>query len=201
MYEIGKSFGHRFKWAFLGIRNNVKVEDQQMWEKIKEKSFFVFIGLDSRRDEYQVEKIRYLLSKTGIGLWLSNMGLLIILLIQDQLRHEVSFATIALLIITTVSSGYVMFELYRQGLNITEFETEEEFKRYRWRALGRAYLQGAYLGLIVYLLTSVIFPLILNEALVLKLSELFKAVAISSVSVGSILAVFIYFRLKKYDEE
>lgn len=131
----------------------------------KEKWFNYFIGIDTKRDEYQSQEIRRILANMALVLWMSIMILQFILMILDQINHETSAGTIGLFIINVTIPIYFYIQIGRQGLNVTEFSDVEEFRSFKRRALYRSLIGGAFLGLVAYFITSIILPLVMREAI------------------------------------
>lgn len=167
----------------------------------KERLFNFLVGVDSKRDEYELQEIRQVFSWNGLGMLLANNILMVIVLIIDQMNETLSVASIGLIIINFLSSLYLVIRLYGKGLNVTEFENPDELKAYKKRALRRSLIQGAYLGGFVYLVTGVIVPFMVGEPISLSWGELVKALAVCTIVGGGSLYLLIHFRVKKYEEK
>lgn len=170
-------------------------------KKRKEKLFNLFIGVDTNRDEYQLQEIRHILANIAIGLSISNMLLLCILIIVDQVNQATSVGTVGLSIINIISTIYFYIKIGRKGLNETEFTTEEELNQFKKRALYRSLIQGGFLGILVYFITSILLPFILSETFKLNLIDLLKIVVFGTIFIGSILYLIVCLRLKKYEAD
>lgn len=167
----------------------------------KERLFSFLVGVDSKRDEYELNEIHQVFSWTGMGLLFANNLLMAIVLVIDQMNETISVAGIGLVIINMLSSVYLVIKLYGKGLNTTEFEELAELKRYKRNALWCSLSQGAVIGVFLYLLMGVILPLILGERVVLNGGDFIKSLVVCTFGIGLIFYLFIHFRVKKYTEK
>lgn len=167
----------------------------------KERLFNFLVGVDSKRDEYELQEIRQIFSWNGLGILLANNILMVIIIVMDQMNNTLSVASVGLILINSLSSLYLVIRLYGKGLNVTEFENPEELRDYKKRALRRSLIQGAYAGGFIYLLTGVIIPFFISETISLNWVDLIKSLVICTIIGGGGLYLSVHFRVKKYEEK
>lgn len=169
---------------------------------MKNNKWFNFIsGIDEQRDEYQLKEINSLLANIGLVLWSSDMLLLVVLIITDTYKGQLSFATAWLCVVNFGLSLYFYFVMRKKGLSTTELETEEELKVYKRKAGKRAFVQALIITAIVFLVTGVILPLSLGESFRFGWLDLLKLIGLGIIFNGGWLYLLAILQVKKYKED
>lgn len=158
------------------------------------------LGISSQRDEYQIQGIKNLLTKMALILWFSDMLLLLILIVTDTIKKEISFATIWLVVVNFLVAIYVYVKMRQLGLNVTEVENEADLQVYKKRAIRTAIFQGVSMTLLVFVAIGVILPLILGETFSFSWSDLLKLIVFGFLLTSVILYGLALLKIKKYEE-
>ena len=127
-----------------------------------------FIGVIDNRDEYQTQEIYKELAFSGMLLWGLTMLLMFISLVIDTIKNEVSFITLALLIVNLVYSSLLMVRLNRKQLDNSDCATIEEYNAKKSRLKRACTIAGIQWGLFMVILMEYIFPFLSKEAIQLS---------------------------------
>ena len=154
----------------------------------------------NQRDEYQLKEMKALLANIALVLWSSDMLLLTVLIIIDTVKNQLSIATVWLFVVNFSLSVYFYLTMRKRGVSVTEFETTAELKAYKKKARQRAFGQATLITGIVFIVTSLILPLILGEPFSFGWLDLFKLIGIGVVFTSGWLYLLAILNIKKYEE-
>ena len=167
---------------------------------MKENIINKFIGAFDERDEYQKQEIYKELAFSGIIFYYMSMFLMVISLIIDTFKNELSLITPILVMINIGYSGYIAFRLNKKQLDISYCMTSEEYNIKKAKLRRSSVSVGIQWGFWMIIMMEYILPFIGGEALSLSWFNM-----MIWLIGGLLLGVFLYFvsksKLKKrYDE-
>ena len=156
-----------------------------------------FIGVIDNRDEYQTQEIYKELAFSGMLLWGLTMLLMSISLVIDTIKNEVSFITLALLIVNLVYAALLMVRLNRKQLDNSDCATIEEYNAKKNRLKRACTIAGIQWGLFMVILMEYIFPFLSKEAIQLSWINILIWFA-GGLFFGIIMYAISKAKLKKY---
>ena len=167
-------------------------------KKLEEKLFKRYIGFIDERDEYQKSVIYKTLAKLNMYSFYLISILMLISLIFDTINHRFTFGTFALLFIQQFNAYYILIQLRKSGVDITEVYDNITYLKQLKRLKKQSVISGIQWAFFMIIMNNYIFPSLLGENIILNI----KSIIIWSLG-GLSFGLGLYFiekvKLRKFD--
>ena len=160
-----------------------------------------FIGAFDERDEYQKHEIYKELALSGIIFYYLSMLLMLVSLLINTFKNEMSIITPILVILNIGYSGYIGYRLSKKKLDTSDCATPEEYDVKKAKLKRSCVMAGIQWGLLMIVMMEYILPFIGGEKLSLSWIGIL-AWTIGGIAFGFFLYLLSKSKLQKqYDQE
>ena len=167
--------------------------------KLETKLLKYYIGYEQPRDEYQQGVIYKTLTISNLYTFYLITICMLVSLIFDSINHKFTFGTFALFFIQQFNAYYVLSEMRKSGVDITEFDDDMDYHEQVKILKKRITIGAIRWTLCMFVMMEYMFPTLWGDPIDMSWGQIIKTIC-SGILFGVLCYVFSKSKLKKIED-